>query len=196
MHVPVVVSVAKEKITLTVVSQREPWAAKLRRWGCTGSQKAVLFSTTVCSPRPLNSLSFLSVSPSSWEVPGDSKAHWLIRSQVKHCPAACYKAKVNDDVHKHTHSYSKPLSMIFFFFVIEYADTHTGTHMSAHLLSQSDSCSCSLLTTGISLCCIWYNDIIPSICWVVRHYARRLSYEIGVPLWYYFRIWNGCGVGL
>lgn len=128
MHVPVVVSVAKEKITLTVVSQREPWAAKLRRWGCTGSQKAVLFSTTVCSPRPLNSLSFLSVSPSSWEVPGDSKAHWLIRSQVKHCPGACYKAKVNDDVHKHTHSYSKPLSMIFFFCNRVCRHTYRHTH--------------------------------------------------------------------
>ncbi|KAI4821373.1 hypothetical protein KUCAC02_029307, partial [Chaenocephalus aceratus] len=33
------------KITLTVASQREPWALKLRRRGRAGSQKAVLFST-------------------------------------------------------------------------------------------------------------------------------------------------------
>ena len=137
--------------------------------------------------------------PSSWEVPGGSEAHWLIRSQVKHCPGACYKAKVNDDTHTHTHTHIHVCTTTVHVsprFLTAHVHTHTDAQTCARLLSLSDSCSCSLLTTGISLYCIWYNDIIPSICWVVRHHARRLTYEIGVKARCYFRIRNGYGVGL
>lgn len=106
--VPVGVCVVEQKITLTVASQREPWALKLRRRGRTDSQKAVLLSTAVCSPSldsasASHSPSLSHTHPSSWEVPGGTEALWLIRSQVKHCPGACYKAKVNDDARTHTH---------------------------------------------------------------------------------------------
>lgn len=63
-------------------------------------------------------------TPSSWEVPGDCETHWLIRSQVKHCPGACYRAKVNDVAYKNTSDYCIHSS---WFFRIIY--THTLGHI-------------------------------------------------------------------
>lgn len=105
----------KKEITLTVVSQREPWALELRRRGCTGSQKAVLFSTDVCTtpPPPTSALPFSlwntcththAHKPPAVRSPGGSEAHWLIRSQVKRCPQACYNAKVNDKTLSFAHT--------------------------------------------------------------------------------------------
>lgn len=80
----------KKKITLTVASQRGPWALKLRRRGSIGSQKAVLFNTDVCNPLPLDFRSpFLSSAhvcinahththtrqPPAVRSPGGSEAH-------------------------------------------------------------------------------------------------------------------------
>lgn len=42
--------------------------------------------------------------PPAVRSPGGSEAHWLIRSQVKHCPRACYNAKVNDKTPPSAHT--------------------------------------------------------------------------------------------